>query len=245
MTNAKSACPPGATVEQAGQVGEAFGKAYLHVYSTSPPRSRQPGTSVFAEVRERVTAEDAARHFGMEFDRRGWCRCPFHDDTHASMSFRAGRFRCWACGASGDSIDFTGRLLGLEPLAAAERINDEFHLGLPLDRQQTPAERREAAQAARRRREVAEAHGAFEGWRNNMIRRLNGCYRMGHQALNKLDGPEDFAKLSEREYIAVQLMPYVEDLSDTLSHGPPEEQAEICRGRRRTEKWIEALLKNS
>ena len=245
MTNAKSACPPAATVEQAGQVGEAFGKAYLHVYSTSPPRSRQPGTSVFREVRERVTAEDAARHFGMEFDSRGWCRCPFHGDTHASMSFRAGRFRCWACGASGDSIDFTGRLLGLEPLAAAERINDEFHLGLPLDRQQTPAERREAAQAARRRREVAEAHGAFEGWRTAFIAKLNAAFRVGHHGLNRLRHPEDFSGLSELECIAVQLMPYIEDLADTLSSGPPEEQAKIYRGRRRTEKWIEALLKNS
>lgn len=245
MTNMKEVHPTAATIGWTGAGAGLDRSSTSAVKCTTTPRIGQPRTSVFQEVRERVTAKDAARHFGMEFDRRGWCRCPFHGDTHASMSFRAGRFHCWACGASGDSIDFTGRLLGLESLAAAERINDEFHLGLPLDRQQTPAERREAAQAARRRREVAEAHGAFEGWRNNMIRRLNGCYRMGHQALNKLDGPEDFAKLSEREYIAVQLMPYVEDLSDTLSHGPPEEQAEIYRGRRRTEKWIEALLKNS
>lgn len=75
-------------------------------------------TDVFRECRERVSAQDAARHYGLEFDRRGWCKCPFHGDTHASMSFRGGRFRCWVCNASGDAIDFTGKLLGLEPLAA-------------------------------------------------------------------------------------------------------------------------------
>ena len=70
-------------------------------------------TDVFRECRERVSAQDAARRYGLEFDRRGWCKCPFHGDTHASMSFRDGRFRCWACNESGDSIDFTGKLLGL------------------------------------------------------------------------------------------------------------------------------------
>lgn len=241
MTNAKSACPPGATVEQAGQVGEAFGTAYLHVYSTSPPRSRQPGTSVFREVRERVTAEAAARHYGLTFDRKGWAMCPFHQDKHPSMSFRAGRFRCWACGTSGDSIDFTGRLWELTPLEAVSRLNDDFCLGLLIDRRPTPAEQ----QAARRRREVAEAHQAFEAWRTTFIAKLNAAYRVGHQALNRLERPEDFSGLSERECIAVQLMPHIEDLADTLSYGPPEEQAQIFRERRRIAAWIEALLKNS
>lgn len=245
MTNMKEVHPTAATIGWTGAGAGLDRSSTSAVKCTTTPRIGQPRTSVFQEVRERVTAEDAARHFGMEFDRRGWCRCPFHGDTHASMSFRAGRFRCWACGASGDSIDFTGRLLGLEPLAAAERINDEFHLGLPLDRQQTPAERREAAQAARRRREVAEAHRAFEKWRTTFIAKLNAAYRVGHHGLNRLGRPEDFSGLSELECIAVQLMPYIEDLADTLSSGPPEEQAEIYRGRRRTEKWIEALLKNS
>lgn len=245
MTTVKGAYPTAATMGQGGAGAGLIRSSTSAVKCTTTPRIGQPGTSVFREVQERVTAKDAARHFGMEFDRRGWCRCPFHGDTHASMSFRAGRFRCWACGASGDSIDFTGRLLGLDALGAVERLNSDFMLGLPLYRQRTPAERREAAQAARRRREVAEGHKRFEEWRTAFIAKLNAAYRVGHQALNRVECPEDFSGLSELECIAVQLMPYVEDLSDTLSHGPSEEQAEIYRGRRRTEKWIEALLKNS
>ena len=104
-------------------------------------------TDVFRECRERVSAQDAARYYGLTFDRKGWAVCPFHSDKHPSMSFRAGRFRCWACNASGDAIDFTGRLLGLEPMAAVERLNADFALSLPLHRKPTQAE----TQAARRR----------------------------------------------------------------------------------------------
>ncbi|WP_368264452.1 CHC2 zinc finger domain-containing protein, partial [Intestinimonas butyriciproducens] len=52
-----------------------------------------------------MSAKDAARYYGLTFDRKGWAVCPFHQDKHPSMSFRGGRFRCWACNASGDSID--------------------------------------------------------------------------------------------------------------------------------------------
>lgn len=200
MINVKSACPPAATVEQAGQVGEAFGEAYLRVYSTSPPRSRQLGTSVFQEVRERVTAEDTARHFGMEFDRRGWCRCPFHGDTHASMSFRAGRFRCWACGASGDSIDFTGRLLGLDALGAVERLNSDFMLWLELDK---PPDA-ETMRAAQRRRKLTDTYQRFEQWRTATIRTLNACFRLAHEAIRDLEAPEDLDKLTDGQALAIR-----------------------------------------
>ena len=40
----------------------------------------------------------------------GWqlVKCPFHDDTHASMGVNRehGGFKCHACGASGDRIRF-------------------------------------------------------------------------------------------------------------------------------------------
>lgn len=41
------------------------------------------------------------------------CLCPFHDDHHASMVFspRTNRYRCYACGEYGNSIDMTMKLL--------------------------------------------------------------------------------------------------------------------------------------
>lgn len=156
------------------------------------------------------------------------------------MSFRAGRFRCWACNASGDAIDFTGRLLGLEPMAAVERLIADFGLALPLRRQPTPAE----AQAARRRQETAEAHRAFEAWRADFINQLNAAYRVAHLALLEIETPEDMDKLTPAQAEAIQKQPCTEYLSDLLSDGTPKEQAQIYKERGRIAHWIEKVLNN-
>ena len=192
-------------------------------------------TDVFREVRERVSAEDAARHYGLAFDRRGWAVCPFHQDKHPSMSFRAGRFRCWACNASGDSIDFTGRLLGLEPIAAVERLNADFSLALPLHRQPTPAE----AQAARRRMEIARAHKEFEEWRKAFISRLCAAYRVAHVALRDMT---DWDKLTDGEALAIRMQAQFEYWADALENGSPSDQAQIYRERGQIAQWMQKVL---
>ncbi|MFR5887172.1 MAG: CHC2 zinc finger domain-containing protein [Oscillospiraceae bacterium] len=193
-------------------------------------------TDVFREVRERVSAQDAARHYGLTFDRRGWALCPFHNDKHPSMSFRNGRFRCWVCDVGGDSIDFTARLLGLDAMGAVERLNADFGLALPLHRKPTQAE----AKAARRRLEVAEAHRAFEAWRSDFINRLNAAFREGHLLL--LHDGLDTDHLTEGQAIAIRMHETFEHWSDALSYGTPEEQAQIYRERGAIAKWIEKVL---
>ena len=192
-------------------------------------------TDVFRECRERVSSQDAARHYGLTFDRKGWAVCPFHRDKHPSMSFRAGRFRCWACNASGDSIDFTGQLLGLEPMAAVERLNADFSLALPLHRQPTPAE----AQAAHRRMEIARAHKEFEEWRKAFISRLCAAYRVAHIALRDMT---DLERLTEREALAIRWQPCFEYWADTLADGTLEEQIEIFRERQVKHSRIHKIL---
>jgi hypothetical protein len=60
-------------------------------------------SDLFMQVRERVSAEEAARFYGLTFNNRGWAKCCFHNDNHPSMSFKNGRFHCWVCDLSGDS----------------------------------------------------------------------------------------------------------------------------------------------
>ena len=192
-------------------------------------------TDVFQECRERISAQDAARYYGLTFDRKGWALCPFHHDKHPSMSFRDGRFRCWACNVSGDAIDFTGRLLGLAPMAAVERLNTDFSLSLPLHRKPTQAE----AQAARRRLEIARAHKAFEEWRKSFVFKLCVAYRVAHIALQDV---KDLDSLTEREALAIRWQPCFEYWADMLEFGIPEVQAQIYRERGQIAPWIEKVL---
>ena len=49
--------------------------------------------------------EEVAERLGMRVVRHK-CLCPFHDDHHASLSFKVSKntFRCFVCGAHGGTI---------------------------------------------------------------------------------------------------------------------------------------------
>ena len=53
--------------------------------------------------------------------------CPFHDDHHASLSFKVSKntFRCFVCGASGGPIDLVMRYLRKDFLDACRWLADE------------------------------------------------------------------------------------------------------------------------
>ena len=61
------------------------------------------------------------------------CLCPFHDDHHASMSFKVSKntYRCFVCGASGGPIDLVIRYLNKDFLDACQWMKDEDPLSSP------------------------------------------------------------------------------------------------------------------
>ncbi len=72
-----------------------------------------------AQVRARHPIAEVVAAAGIELRQRGrgWVGCcPFHDDGTPSLSVDAvpDRFHCFGCGASGDVIDFIGRLHRLD-----------------------------------------------------------------------------------------------------------------------------------
>ena len=49
---------------------------------------------------------EVVRRYGIEMNRVGFCRWPFHTEKTASMKIYAQSFYCFGCGAGGDVIDF-------------------------------------------------------------------------------------------------------------------------------------------
>lgn len=191
----------------------------------------------FHVVHERVSAESAARYYGVKINQKGQAICPFHPDTHPSMTFKNGRFRCWSCNESGDSIDLVSHLLGLSKVEAVNRLNSDFALGLHTDRTPTPAELQERKAAL----EIAHKHEVFEAWRHSFITSLNSACRVGHFALQhaaSIDG------LTDAETVAIRMHEHFEYWADLLACGTPQEQAQIFRERRAIAQWIEKVLKN-
>ena len=54
--------------------------------------------------------------------------CPFHADKNASFSadLKTGRFNCFACGASGNYIDFVANRFGLDTKEAYKKILADY-----------------------------------------------------------------------------------------------------------------------
>lgn len=88
--------------------------------------------NLYETAKASVSVPEAAERYGMDVGRTGMTRCIFHDDRHPSMKLNEDFF-CFGCGAHGDVIDLTARLLGLSSYDAAKKLAYDF--GLSLDKQ--------------------------------------------------------------------------------------------------------------
>lgn len=80
---------------------------------------------MFESIKAAVTARQAAERFGVEVNRSGMAICPFHDDRTPSLKLDQ-RYYCFGCGANGDAINLTARLLGISNYSAAQKLAEEF-----------------------------------------------------------------------------------------------------------------------
>ena len=73
--------------------------------------------------------EAVAERLGLQVSRHK-CLCPFHADSHPSLSFRVNKntYRCFVCGASGGPIDLVMRHLNLDFKAACRWLADEHNV---------------------------------------------------------------------------------------------------------------------
>ena len=93
--------------------------------------------------------EGVAERLGLQVVRHK-CLCPFHDDHHASMSFKVSKntFRCFVCGASGGPIDLVMKYLNKSFLEACRWLADGSWLtvnGSGFDALQTSAIRHQTS----------------------------------------------------------------------------------------------------
>lgn len=90
---------------------------------------------VFSIIKDRVTVSDVVEHYHAPIEGHKTI-CPFHKDTKPSLMIPKNKdiFKCFACGAGGDSITFVSKLKKLSNLEAARLINEDFSLGIDIPR---------------------------------------------------------------------------------------------------------------
>lgn len=251
MTTKENTHPTAATVERAGTETAAGKQLFLCSIITRTRQTVNLGgdvmTDIFEEVKDRLTMQEVAQHYGFTPNQSGFVKCPFHtgDRTASLKVYPGGRgFHCFGCNRGGSVIDFAAELFGLTPLDAVRQLDRDFSLNLPLDRQQTPAERREAEQAAQRRRELADAAQLFEAWRSSMLDRLNACFRLAHMTMKAIETPADLDRLTDAQALAIQWQATFGYWADCLLSDDMEKQMDVFRDRKGVEARCNQILRS-
>lgn len=132
-----------------------------------------------SEIKSMVSMPEMMEQYGFRLDKAGFCKCPFHSERSASFKAysRNRGFYCFGCGAHGSVIDFVMRFFGLSFGDSIEKINEDFSLGLPIDkkldrrkqiemnRQAFMRKREVEAEKAERERLENAYWAAFEEWK--------------------------------------------------------------------------------
>lgn len=67
------------------------------------------------DIKQQYTMADILARYGLRTDRKGFCRCPFHQgDREASMKIYKNDFHCFGCGANGDIFTFIQLMDGVD-----------------------------------------------------------------------------------------------------------------------------------
>lgn len=97
--------------------------------------------------------------------------CPFHTDTTPSLTVSRTRqmYKCWACGAGGDVINFLQEAESLTFVEACRVLAKRAHIDPPTDIQQTPEQEAVARQRETALHEAQQQQNAFVAERSAQI----------------------------------------------------------------------------
>lgn len=199
--------------------------------------------SIFTEVKEYLTAKQAAENYGLQVKRNGVARCPFHNDKHPSMKIDR-NYHCFACGVGGDVIDYVSRLYGLSQYEAAVKLIEDFRLPVEVKGKSelTDSERKRIQRERTEKERLIQIKERFGRWCNQTIEvlreNLSEIEQVGVFLINKppdMIFSDDYAKLLHAE-------PIINYWLDILSMGNEEEKQELfMKDRKEVDKVAERI----
>lgn len=148
------------------------------------------------EVKEQLRIVDVVKYYGINVNRKNKAICPFHDDKHASLSFKRGMFTCFTCGEHGDVIDFVMKYFNLNFREALLKLDTDFQLGLSTLKL-SDSER----EKIKRQNHIRDVRECRKQENNSEIKQLEQRYRILFDAYCKGNK---------------QLKPYLDDLDKEI-----------------------------
>lgn len=90
------------------------------------------------EVKERVDIIKVAQYLGINLNRANKCKCLWHKEKTASLSFSQSKqvFKCFGCGEGGDCITLVSKVLNINAYESAKLLNEVFGLGIDFGKRE-------------------------------------------------------------------------------------------------------------
>lgn len=201
--------------------------------------------NIFTEVKNRVSAAEAAKTYGLKINRNKMACCPFHDDKHPSMKIDQ-TYYCFGCGEKGDAINYVAKTFGLSQIEAAKKIIKDFHLPIEVGKQDSskkksvdPMKKRNDLETA----QIEEIKKRFHKWC------IDQCHKF-LDSLNLIQTVKEYLKDKDPEIVmnddafAVLLHaePKLNHWMDILCFGTEEEQKEFFLQERKGVMELEEQL---
>ncbi|MCD7824899.1 MAG: CHC2 zinc finger domain-containing protein [Clostridiaceae bacterium] len=80
-----------------------------------------------SEIKATYSMRDILAKYGMQVNRSGFCRCPFHSgDNTASLKVYEKDFHCFGCGVNGDIFTFVQMMDGCDFKTAFLSLGGEY-----------------------------------------------------------------------------------------------------------------------
>lgn len=119
------------------------------------------------EVKERVDIIKVAQYLGINLNRANKCKCLWHKEKTASLSFSQSKqiFKCFGCGEGGDCITLVSKILNINAYESAKQINNIFSLGVNFNGHTPKYE-------VNRYIQEQKAIERFKKWRNKTLQML-------------------------------------------------------------------------
>lgn len=143
---------------------------------------------ILSNIKASLDLKEVMQFYGVNFNKRGFANCPFHNEKTASLSIKNNRYKCFGCGASGSVIDFIMQLHGLNINQAARRLDVDFNLNL-FKSNLSLREKKEAKDRVRCHKAILNAEKRIN--ERYKRRHINNCELMQVIMQERLKKPEN------------------------------------------------------
>lgn len=180
-------------------------------------KADHPVKNYFAaeQVKQSVTALDAAKQLGIRVDRHGRCACPVHHGRDHNCKLGAG-YHCFVCGAHGDVIDLVMAVNGCSFQSALNWLNSAFNLGLTM----YCSPDKNAARAIKSGIELKRMHEdnvrSLESLQFDLLLAAQKLYCLNEQDMERFAPVRPYQAWSDEFAKAARLKPEIEDMIERI-----------------------------